>query len=92
MAMTIDDKLGLNKFDVDAEPHIKVNEECTDQKLLERIVLACPAKLYSLDTGKFRISYEGCLECGTCRVLSQGKALNSWNHPHGGCGVLYKQG
>ena len=47
MAMTIEDKLGKNKFVVDNNyRHIEINKDCTDEELKRRVVMACPAKLY----------------------------------------------
>ena len=46
MAMTIEDKLGHNRFNVDSSyAHIHVKDTCDDQKLVERVIMACPAKL-----------------------------------------------
>ena len=93
MAMSIDDKLGLNRFHADKSyPHITVNEDFKDVKEIERVVMACPAKLYSYNDGKIGFNHEGCLECGTCRVLSGGKVVKSWNHPQGGMGVEFRHG
>lgn len=91
--MTIEDKLGLNRFNVDSTPHIQIDGECPDQALKERLVMACPAKLYRLrEDGTVEFSYEGCLECGTCRVLTGGRIVKSWDHPMGGMGVAFKKG
>ena len=93
MAMSIDDKLGLNRFHADKSyPHITVNQGFTDVKEIERVVMACPAKLYGYNDGKISFNHEGCLECGTCRVLSGGKVVESWNHPQGGLGVEFRHG
>ncbi|MBQ2640979.1 MAG: 4Fe-4S dicluster domain-containing protein, partial [Lachnospiraceae bacterium] len=53
---------------------------------------ACPAGLYHYENGKVTFSHEGCLECGTCRVLSIDKVVKSWDHPMGGAGVQFRQG
>jgi ferredoxin like protein len=94
MAMTIEDKLGKNKFVVDNNyRHIEINKDCTDEELKRRVVMACPAKLYRIEEdGRFTFNYEGCLECGTCRVLAGGRAIKSWNHPMGGMGVWFRKG
>ena len=93
MAMTIEDKLGLNRFNVDGTPHIEINGNYDDQTLKERLVMACPAKLYRLrDDNTVEFSYEGCLECGTCRVLTGGRIVKSWDHPIGGMGVAFRKG
>ncbi len=93
MAMSTEDKLGKNRFRLDSYSHIEINKECTDKELMERVVMACPAKAYNIDEqGVMRFSHEGCLECGTCRVLAGDKLLKSWNHPMGGMGVAFRNG
>lgn len=94
MAMSIDDKLGCDRFHADDNyAHIELNEDCTDLETVKKVVMACPAQLYCLeDNGKIRFNYEGCLECGTCRVLGKGTVLKSWNHPMGGMGVEFRMG
>ena len=93
MAMSIDDKLGVNRFHADDNyAHILLNEDCTDQKEMEKVVMACPAQLYHLENGKLRFNYEGCLECGTCRVLVGKTVLKQWNHPMGGMGIEFRMG
>ena len=91
--MSIDDKLGLDKFRADGSyAHIEIDKDFKDMKEIERVILACPAKLYSYENGAVNFNYEGCLECGTCRVVSGGKLIASWNHPQGGMGVEFRQG
>ena len=59
MAMSIDDKLGLNRFHADKSyPHITVNQGFTDVKEIERVVMACPAKLYGYNDGKISFNHE----------------------------------
>ena len=91
--MSIDDKLAVNLFNTDDHhSHIDVDLECKDMKEIEKLVLACPAGCYKLIDGNFSFSHLGCLECGTCRVLSLGKIVKEWNHPESGVGVSYRQG
>ena len=91
--MSIDDKLALDLFRTDEEhPHIIVDLNYKDEEEIRKLVLACPAKCYKYDEGIFSFSYLGCLECGTCRVLSRDKIVKEWNHPHGEIGVQYRQG
>jgi ferredoxin like protein len=35
---------------------------------------------------------DGCLECGTCRVICEESAMSSWEYPRGGYGILFKFG
>ena len=75
--VNVDVKLGVNKFNVDEEhPHIVVKADA-DKQALELLVKACPA---------------GCLECGTCRILGLGSALEQWEYPRGTFGVEFRYG
>ena len=91
--MSVDDKLGFVKFNTDEEhPHITINPSFSKEKDIRRLVMACPAGLYRYEDGKVIFSHEGCLECGTCRVISGGKVVKSWEHPEGDFGVEFRQG
>ncbi|MDR2487271.1 MAG: 4Fe-4S dicluster domain-containing protein [Clostridiales Family XIII bacterium] len=91
--MTLDDKLGLDRFHTDENnPHIHIDEEFADAQELERLVMACPAGLYETVDGRLRFNFEGCLECGTCRILSGGRAVRSWEYPRGSKGVHFAKG
>lgn len=91
--MSVDDKLGFVKFNTDEEhPHITINPSYSKEEDIKRLVMACPAGLYRYEDGKVTFSHEGCLECGTCRVLSGGKVVKTWDHPETGLGVEFRQG
>ena len=91
--MSVDDKLGFVKFNTDEEhPHITINPSFSKEDDIKRLVMACPAGLYRYEDGKVIFSHEGCLECGTCRVISGGKVVKSWDHPDGEFGVEFRQG
>jgi ferredoxin-like protein FixX len=92
--MTIEDKLGVNKYHTDeTNPHIDVDKKYPDEAEIMKVVRACPAGLYKIvDDGTLFFEYLGCLECGTCRVLSSGKLIRDWHYPRGSCGVEYRQG
>ena len=92
--LTIEDKLGLDRFHTDDEhSHIEVDKEYRDAAEIKKVVLACPAECYHLnEDGSFTFSHLGCLECGTCRVLSLGKVVKAWHHPRGSIGVSYREG
>lgn len=92
--VSIEDKLGVNKFYVDeGNPHIVLKEKIESMDKLEQIIKACPAGLYALNNdGSVRFDYAGCLECGTCRVLGIGTVLEKWDYPQGTCGVEFRFG
>lgn len=88
----IEGKLFSNRYLVDAgNPHITIKPHQTPSPALLSLVTTCPAGCYSKNEGgQVEISPDGCLECGTCRVVAGGEI--SWSYPRGGYGVLYKFG
>lgn len=91
--MSIEDRLALNSFSTDElNPHIDVDLTCTDMEEIKKLLLACPAGCYTYINDQFGFSHLGCLECGTCRVLSHGKIVKDWHHPVGSMGVRFRQG
>lgn len=93
MPVNVDVKLGINKFNVDEHhPHIIVKSQ-PDMQVLTLLTKACPAGLYKQqEDGSVRFDYAGCLECGTCRILGLGTALEKWEYPRGTFGVEYRYG
>lgn len=91
--MSVEDKLGLNIYHTDEfNSHIDVDLEFKDEDEIKKLILACPAACYTYVDGVFGFSHLGCLECGTCRVLSHGKIVKDWKHPQGEVGVTFRQG
>ena len=92
--MPIEDKLGVDKFHTDEiNSHIEVDKESTDMEEIQKVIKACPAGLYKLDDENHLLfDHLGCLECGTCRVLSKGKIVKDWEYPIGTRGIEYRMG
>ena len=94
MSISIEEKLGVNKFHVDEQnAHITVQELPQSAADIDKLLKGCPAGLYKLDEdGTMRFDYAGCLECGTCRILATDAIIKSWNHPQGTFGVEFRYG
>lgn len=91
--LTIEDRLGLNKFVVDEEnAHIKLNTAICQTCEAKPCTWACPALLYSLVNGELKFDYAGCLECGTCRVICPKPGAIDWQYPQGSFGVHFRFG
>ncbi|MER9867312.1 ferredoxin family protein [Mesorhizobium sp. M0136] len=90
----VEDKLYQNRYLVDSgRPHIKVLPHDTPSANLLALTHVCPAKCYELnDKGQVEITADGCMECGTCRILCETTGEIEWNYPRGGFGVLFKFG
>ncbi|MGD8192425.1 ferredoxin family protein [Brevibacillus ginsengisoli] len=94
MRVNVEEKLGVNKFAVDEEnPHITLKKDAVDMKEFKKLVIACPAGLYTInEDGSTRFDYAGCLECGTCRVLCGKTILDKWEFPVGTMGIEFRYG
>jgi ferredoxin like protein len=85
-------KLGLNVFKLGASPHIKIKEGREKDPKLKFMVKICPAGLYTEnDKGEITMTVDGCLECGTCRLVC-GTDVLDWIYPEGGAGVQFRAG
>jgi ferredoxin like protein len=85
-------KLGLDVFKEGEKFHIEINPDKKDDPRLLVCVRLCPAGLYSLDEqGQVVLSTDGCLECGTCKILCGDEVL-TWNYPEGAQGVQFRFG
>jgi ferredoxin like protein len=91
----VEDKLFQNRYRVDeGRPHIKVKDlavcgTCTTKAC----TTACPAACYTAEEdGSLSTTFDGCLECGTCRIICQDHHNIDWFYPRGGYGILYKFG
>lgn len=89
--MKIEEKLSFNKFEIDREVHITVNEKLCQGCVDKTCIYACPAECYSTRGEHVTFSYEGCLECGSCRIACKQGAIN-WIYPRGGFGICYQFG
>lgn len=92
--MKIEDKLYLNRYHSDKYSHLKIVDVLACLKCdLKPCTYICPAKVYEWNEEEKRIltSYEGCLECGSCRYACTFSVID-WRNPRGGFGVQYKLG
>jgi ferredoxin like protein len=88
--MNIDNKLALDLFHVDSERHLKIDPAVCRRCEHKWCTRVCPVENYRLDeNGDVVLSWEGCLECGTCRIVCDLGAI-SWDYPRGGYGITYR--
>jgi ferredoxin like protein len=89
--INIGDLTQITKFESDEQSHIILNKEVCQSCDHHACVQACPANCYTFneETRRLDVVYENCLECGTCYVICEKKAVN-WSYPRGGYGVCYR--
>ncbi len=89
--MKLEDKLYVLKFKPDEKTHLQPKaEDCANCKEKPCTVF-CPAGVYKWEEGKLVVSFENCLECGSCRIGCKFASLE-WRYPRGGYGVSFRYG
>ena len=88
---TIEERLALNKYELDEEAHITVDQSICALCIQRYCLTVCPAKVYVQDENDPRIvvNHAGCLECGSCIAVCGSGGL-AWNMPASGMGVHYR--
>ena len=91
MEVRLDERLATLNFRLDPEPHIVIRQDLCLTCVGRPCTVVCPAGLYEWDGAQIVHSCEGCLECGSCRVICPLEAIE-WCYPLGGYGVCYRWG
>ena len=90
--MNVDEKLFKVRFNVDQEnPHLGIDrakcQGCTNRVCL----FLCPSKVFKLEGDEITLSWQECMECGTCRVSCPEGSIE-WRYHRGGFGVCFRCG
>jgi ferredoxin like protein len=89
--MSIENRLYLVPSEVDRERHIQVRLDDCSTCIGRDCTRVCPAQCYVLADGRVEFNYEGCLECGSCRIACDAQAID-WKYPRGGFGIHLRYG
>jgi ferredoxin like protein len=89
----VDDLLALVKYYVDEDyAHIQIKDVAVCIQCEHKPCLSfCPAGVFGADGDHVLVSYQACVECGSCRIGCPNANVD-WNLPRGGHGVAYKFG
>ncbi|MBP2031727.1 ferredoxin like protein [Clostridium algifaecis] len=88
--VNIDDNLYLNTYNADTLPHLTIKDQKICDNCKEKIcTFICPARVYECKDGHVTVCYEGCLECGACRIICPYNNID-WNFPRGGFGIQFR--
>ena len=90
----IEERLYQNRYRVDeGRPHITIKRRLHDSDALKSLLNICPAGCYARgEHGRIEIATDGCMECGTCRIVCAKTGEIQWDYPRGGYGILFKFG
>ncbi len=93
--MKLEDKLFLDRYKVDSEPHLKVKipDVCVECER-KQCTWVCPAAVYKWDeeSKKIIVGWENCMEMGACVVACDEFNNIEMHYPKGGYGISYKFG
>jgi ferredoxin like protein len=91
--LSLEEKLFLDGFRPDQESHLAIKDPrvCLDKCTAKWCTFTCPVRTYRWEQDHISIFFEGCVECGTCRVSCEFGNIE-WRYPRGGFGVTFKYG
>jgi Ferredoxin-like protein len=90
--MSVNESLARNCYHPAESSHIALCESLSEEQLalLEKI---CPAGLFQRDaSARVKVHFQGCLECGCCRLIAGSDAIEGWGYPPSGSGVSLRFG
>jgi ferredoxin like protein len=92
----VEEKLFQNRYKVDSgHPHISIidGDKCRNHCESQACTVCCPAACWTAEAnGQVTVISDGCLECGTCRIVCDEHRNVAWEYPRGGYGILFKFG
>lgn len=89
--VNITDKLYLNRWKSDHQSHLIITDPtvCANKCSGKDCTIFCPASVYEFREGRIAVGFEGCLECGACRIACPNGNIQ-WRYPRGGYGVQFR--
>ena len=96
VAINVEEKLYQNRYRVDhGRPHIRIlkPDVCRSDCGTQQCTYVCPAGCYKAEgNGTVILITDGCLECGSCRIICDEHRNVEGEYPRGGHGILFKFG
>ena len=77
--LSLDRRLGLDKYEIDSQSHIEVDQEKCAKCETKVCLYVCPAEVYKLEGDRIVCNYEDCLECGTCQIACHSGGMGGHN-------------
>lgn len=89
-SQSIEELQYLVRFKADKESHLRIKDnnlclQCEDKLC----TLFCPGEVYKWEGDRMHVGYEGCHECGSCRIGCPEDNIE-WEYPKGGHGIVFR--
>lgn len=90
---SIEEKQYLLRFNADTRSHLHVTDAdvCLTRCPDKLCTIFCPAEVYKWEDVRMHVGYEGCHECGSCRIGCPHENIE-WVYPRGGHGIVFRLG
>ncbi len=87
----IEDLQYLTRFVSDTESHLIVQDHdiCLTKCPEKYCTLFCPGEVYKWEGERMFVGFEGCHECGSCRIGCPHNNIE-WRYPKGGLGIVFR--
>lgn len=87
---TLEEKQYLVRYKADKKSHITILDQevcahCEDKYC----TYFCPGEVYKWEGTRMQVGYEGCHECGSCRIGCPFQNIK-WEYPLGGHGIVFR--
>jgi ferredoxin like protein len=91
--VNIEEKQYLVRFHADRESHLRVIDPdiCATKCEEKWCTIFCPADVYKWEGERMHVGFEGCHECGSCRIGCPHMNIE-WCYPKGGHGIVFRLG
>lgn len=92
LATTIEEKQYLVRYKADSKSHLTIlNHDVCATKCPDKLcTIFCPGEVYKWEAaGRMFVGYEGCHECGSCRIGCPNENIK-WEYPKGGHGIIFR--
>ncbi len=88
----VEAKLFLARYKRDDLTHLVImdNQKCLKCKL-KPCITVCPADVYKWEEDRLIVSYDNCVECGSCRIVCPYSNI-AFRYPRWGKGIGYRYG
>ncbi len=88
----VEGKLFLARYKRDDVSHLNLKNKDVCLKCVNKpCIIVCPADVYKWEEDRLIISYDNCVECGSCRIVCPYSNIE-FRYPYHGKGIGYRYG